>query len=154
MLPGSHAQELLAAYPGAKVVLSVRESFDTWYESVSESIYPSSMTGLQVRPPPWLAPWFSNYTSHYSMVDEVRACMCMCVCVRVCVCVCVLERVCISMCAKACVCACGQWFAELCLQAYSGRRSVTKVRAHAQLHAALPLCVPSPLLPGHLDGHL
>ncbi len=72
--PRSHSsrtQELLAAFPSAKVILSVRESFDAWYDSVSESIYPSSMTGLTVRPPPWLAPWFRNYTSHYSMVDEV-----------------------------------------------------------------------------------
>ncbi|KAG2449031.1 hypothetical protein HYH02_005783 [Chlamydomonas schloesseri] len=64
-------KELLAAYPGAKVILTVRESFDAWYASVCESIYPSSMNGLTVRPPPWLAHWFRNYTSHYSMVDEV-----------------------------------------------------------------------------------
>ncbi len=47
-------QELVEAYPDAKVILTVRD-FDRWYDSAAATIYRiSEATAPLVRPPVWL----------------------------------------------------------------------------------------------------
>ncbi|KAG2427587.1 hypothetical protein HXX76_012241 [Chlamydomonas incerta] len=60
-------KELLAANPKAKVILSVRDSFDAWYGSCMETVYPVVEIGLGVKPPALLKPVFGGLTKFFTM---------------------------------------------------------------------------------------
>jgi hypothetical protein len=54
--PGaSFAPELIAAYPGAKVVLNVRKNEEAWYQSVMSTIMPRVITNTRA----WMRGFFS-----------------------------------------------------------------------------------------------
>ncbi|PNW76615.1 hypothetical protein CHLRE_11g467736v5 [Chlamydomonas reinhardtii] len=60
-------KELLAANPKAKVILSVRDSFDAWYSSCLDTIYPVVELGLSIRPPAMLKPMFRGLCKFFTM---------------------------------------------------------------------------------------
>ncbi|KAG2446865.1 hypothetical protein HYH02_008022 [Chlamydomonas schloesseri] len=60
-------KELLAANPKAKVILSVRDNFDAWYESCRETIYPIVEIGLGIKPPAMLKPVFAGLSKFFTM---------------------------------------------------------------------------------------
>lgn len=57
------SEELLEAYPKAKVILSVRDSVDDWYESVMKTIWPVVQETYLARWRRWILPkpWFRDF---------------------------------------------------------------------------------------------
>ncbi|PNW76614.1 hypothetical protein CHLRE_11g467735v5 [Chlamydomonas reinhardtii] len=53
-------KELLAANPKAKVILTVRHSFDVWYDSCLKTVWAVMEPGLSIRPPVTLEPVFGS----------------------------------------------------------------------------------------------
>ncbi|GIL93257.1 hypothetical protein Vretimale_19669 [Volvox reticuliferus] len=63
-------QELLAANPDAKVVLTLRD-FDKWYESVRCTIFAAGEALRSIQPPLYLAPLFRNRVNMAAMTEEL-----------------------------------------------------------------------------------
>ncbi|KAG2446864.1 hypothetical protein HYH02_008021 [Chlamydomonas schloesseri] len=64
-------KELLTVNPKAKVILTVRSSFDMWYDSCLKTIWAVMEPGLAIRPPALLQPVFGGLGKVFEMQVEL-----------------------------------------------------------------------------------